>query len=180
MTDKLPKPSPVGRGLLTPEIWTNPGESTNPDDYRKPVEPVVEAKTIPILKGRGMSSCVFYLDDLCYPPEVLLFEMKNVKFWRVDYVKDENGFYHGPLEQGDLYAVDVECGGKVERFSLAFNIRHGEKTQDVLIAIRHAIETWKADSEKISQYLPDDVRAAIMEWLHNDASQIAQQFLMKS
>lgn len=157
----------IGRGLKEPIIWTNPGESTDPADYRK---------NIP----RGMTSCVYQVDDLCYPPEVLLFEMKNVKFWRVDFVKGEDGFYRGPLQSGDLYAVDVECDGKVERFSLAFNIRHGEKAEDVLQAIRHAIETWKADPEVVSQYLPDDVRNALMKWLHEDAAQIARHVLMKS
>jgi len=151
MTDKLPKPAPV-----------------------------IEAKSFPVPKARGMTSCIFHIDELCHPPEVLLFEMKNVKFWRVDFVKGEDGFYRGPLEQGDLYAVDVECDGKVERFSLAFNIRHGEKAEDVLQAIRHAIETWKIESDIASQYLPDDVRNALLKYLHDDASQIARHILEAS
>jgi hypothetical protein len=151
MTDKLPKPAPV-----------------------------MEAKSFPVPKARGMTSCIFHIDELCHPPEVLLFEMKNVKLWRVDFVKGEDGFYRGPLEQGDLYAVDVVCDGKVERFSLAFNIRHGEKAEDVLQAIRHAIETWKIESDIASQYLPDDVRNALLKYLHDDASQIARHILEAS
>lgn len=178
--DKPPKPSSIGRGLLSPIIWTNQGESTNPDDYRKPNESVVEAKTLPIPKPapRGMTSRLTTIDDLgMFPPEELIFEMKNVKFWRVRFVKGEDGYYHGPLLDGDLYAIDVDCDGRMERIAVAITTRHREKPNDVAAALKHAIASWRSDGDKIHRYFPNDVRCAVLDHLHADASAIAKQLI---
>ena len=127
---------------------------------------------------RGMCTSFIQFDELMYPPEKVIFEVENVKFSRVDFVKDEHGFYHGKLDEGDLFAVDVDCGGRNARFSIGFEREAvAAKRPDLDKHVKHALQTWCIDDEDSKRYLSDAVRVKILDHLHEVAARICTRRL---
>lgn len=128
--------------------------------------------------GRGFLQVGYtVIDDLMFPPEELIFEKRNVKYSRVRYVKGEDGFYHGPLVDGDLYAVDVESGGKSIRFGITYD-RITNRPDDVGAAVKFTMQSWRDEfGEAPAGILPEDIRKDILTHLHEETHRIVQHTL---
>lgn len=124
--------SDIGRGLLKPIIYTNPGESTDPADYRKEkiviapeLNPFATPEVAKAMEAgrskplRGMSSVIFHIDDFCGPSEELLFEEEGVKFFHVTHLKnDSNIWYRIPDNQ--VFSFEIEIADEKKRGYLTY------------------------------------------------------------
>ena len=168
--------SDIGRGLLKPIIYTNPGESTDPADYRKEkivITPQADdfatpevAKAMEASRSkpmRGMTSCIHYIDDFWGPSEELLFEEEGVKFFHVTHLKDDGNIWYR-IPDNQVFSFEIEVAGEKKRGYLAY--LQGTISADQII--KSAIRFMRKDHELPIEYrLPLNVAKRINEHLQS-------------
>jgi hypothetical protein len=127
------------------------------------------ADKLPKPAPRGMTSCIYHIDDMCFPAEVLIFEQENVKFSRVDAIKMESGIYVG-LEKGEAYAVDLDCEGRNLRFYITF-LRKNNAPRMYDDTLRELVREHQFEESRDRKYFPDEVRRRILQYLNEQSQQ---------